>query len=247
MKLSGYLLVLLGLAIFSCKDDTVAPGLVDLNISFSHLVDGTTVQLDQLIYKNTLDQEFSIKTIKYFISQVKLYGSDNSIIELPDIHYIDIRTIETLNYTFSKQIPDGDYKGISFVYGLIPEENITGSLGLELDRLMEWPVPMGGGYHYAKIEGEFKTPDTESFFNFHSGAFEGVDYSIHVDFLNQPFTYHENNSLSLKMEMQNWFTNPTDWDFEYFGEGIMGNPEAQKTVQENGVDVFSFEISEVFE
>jgi hypothetical protein len=46
------------------------------------------------------------------------------------------------------------------------------------------------------------------------------------------------------MEIQNWFTNPTDWDFTYWGPGIMGNHDAQKTVQENGVDVFSFAVVE---
>jgi hypothetical protein len=46
------------------------------------------------------------------------------------------------------------------------------------------------------------------------------------------------------MEIQNWFTNPNDWDFSYFGPGIMGNPEAQKAVQKNGQNVFSFNVFE---
>jgi len=249
MKGIRFFTLIIGLAIISCSpNDEAIPDNVDLKISFSQFVDGTPVQLDQIIYKNALDQQFSIKTIKYFISQVKLYKADNSVVEIPDIHFVDIRTPETLIYTFSEKIPVGDYTGISFVHGLIPEENITGSLGLDLDRLMEWPVPMGGGYHYAKIEGEYKTQQTESFFNFHSGAFEGVDYAIHVNLLNQPFTINGSNKvINLKMEMLNWFTNPTDWDFDYFGPGIMGNSEAQQVVHDNGIDVYSFEVIESLE
>jgi hypothetical protein len=249
MKFLRYLFLLPALLIFSCSDDDhVDPNLVDLTFNFTHLVDDVPVQLDQLIYKNTLNQEFSIKTVKYFISGIKLYKDDNCVIEAPDIHYVDIRTPETLTYLLSKKISIGDYTGISFVYGLTPEENISGSLGLELDQLMEWPIHMGGGYHYMKLEGEYKTTAEESLFNFHSGMLKGTPYEIHVDFKNQPFTISNGKMvINVVMEIQNWFTNPTDWDFVSFGPAIMGNATAQKAVHDNGVDVFNFEVLENLE
>ena len=109
---------------------------------------------------------------------------------------------------------------------------------------MEWPVPMGGGYHYAKIEGQYITAD--NYFNFHSGMLNGTPYEVHVDLKNQAFTVSGDSlHLNLQMEIQNWFTNPTNWDFTYWGGGIMGNPDAQKTMQGNGVDVFSFAVIEI--
>ena len=45
--------------------------------------------------------------------------------------------------------------------------------------------------------------------------------------------------IDLDMEIQNWFKNPVDWDFAYFGAAIMGNAEAQATIQKNGKDVFT--------
>lgn len=244
MKTSIFLSLLLSLLIISCKtEENTNPNTVELNFKFSHLVDAAPVQLDQLIYKNALDQDFSIKTVKYFISEMKLYKADNTVIIFPDIYYVDIRTPETLNYTFSQKISTGDYTGISFVYGLTPEENITGRFPEPPESLMEWPIPMGGGYHYAKIEGQYITAD--NYFNFHSGMLDGTAYEIHVDLKNQPFTVSGSSlNLDLKMEIQNWFTNPTDWDFAFWGGGIMGNPDAQKTVQENGVDVFTFAVIE---
>jgi len=247
MKGLSVFAIIIGLSIVSCNNkEDVAPENLDFKINFTQLVDGVPVQLDQMIYYNALNQLFSIKTIKYFISDVKLYKADHSVIELPDIHYIDIRIPETLNYVFLEKIPAGDYTGISFVYGLTPEENITGRFTQPPESLMEWPVPMGGGYHYAKIEGQYITED--NYFNFHSGMLDGTDYAIHVDLTNHPFTLKNSNEvINLKMEMQNWFTNPTDWDFTYFGPGIMGNHEAQQTVHDNGVDVFSFEVLERIE
>jgi hypothetical protein len=240
MKISFLGSLLLGLLLFSCNPtEEVKPNTVDFTLNFNHLVNGSSVQLDQLIYANALAQTFSIKTIKYFVSEIKLYKKDNSIIELSDIHFVDIRMPETINHLFTEKIPLGDYTAISFVYGLTPEENISGRFTNAPESLMEWPIPMGGGYHYAKIEGQYISQD--NYFNFHSGMLDGTDYSIHVD-LNKPFTVSESGlSLNLNMEIQNWFTNPNDWDFTYFGPGIMGNHEAQKTVQENGSNVFSFD------
>ena len=45
------------------------------------------------------------------------------------------------------------------------------------------------------------------------------------------------------MEIQNWFKNPTEWDFAYFGAAIMGNHEAQATIQKNGADVFTSTVN----
>ena len=230
--------------LLSCDNDTPGPNTVPVNLQFNHLVDNSSVQLDQLIYKNALDQDFSIKTIKYFISDITFHKSDGSKIAFEDILYVDVRTPETVMQTLATNLPVGDYSGISFVHGLKPANNVTGSLGLELDKLMEWPVMMGGGYHYMKLEGEYKAGSTESFFNFHSGALDGVDYSISVELTNQPFTVTKELDLAFNMEIQNWFTNPVDWDFTYFGSGIMGNQEAQQTVQQNGSDVFSFAVVE---
>ena len=246
MKHIGFFILFAGTIITSCtSNNNVTPNTVEVDISFTHSVDGNPVQLDQLIYKNILDQEFSIKTIKYFISGVKLYAEDNSIIELDDIHYIDARTAETLNHIFSQKIPPGNYKGISFIHGLTVEENITGRFPESPESLMEWPVMMGGGYHYMKLEGEYKTPSEESFFNFHSGMLDGNPYEVHVDLTNQPFTTTGTSvHLNLNMEIQNWFTNPTDWDFVFFGPAIMSNAAAQKIVQDNGADVYSFAVLE---
>jgi MbnP len=235
--------LLIILLLIACESgNEVPPNAVDVKITFMHLVDGEQLVLDQLVYSNALGQAFSIKTLKYFISEIKFYKEDNTIIELPDIHYVDIRSTESLSYLLIEKVPAGDYTGISFVYGLSPEENITGRFRSPPKSLMEWPVLLGGGYHYAKIEGQYIAAD--NFFNLHTGMLDGTDYSIPID-LNTPFTISVNGAnLELNIEIQNWFTGPNDWDFVYFGSGIMGNHEAQKAVQENGANVFNLAIDQ---
>lgn len=246
MKRIHFLSIVIAVFLFSCDStDDASPNTVAVNFNFAHLVDGDNVILDQIIYKNALDQEFSIKTIKYFISDVKLYKENGDVIAFDDIHYVDVRTPETLSLELSQKIAQGDYKGISFVHGLTPAENITGRFTESPESLMEWPVMMGGGYHYMKLEGQYRTDADPSFFNFHSGALNGTPYEVHIDLQNQPFAISSDLlNITLQMEIQNWFQDPTDWDFVYFGSAIMGNTEAQETVMENGFNVYSFVIAE---
>ena len=50
------------------------------------------------------------------------------------------------------------------------------------------------------------------------------NHEVHVDFL---------------MEINNWFQNPNLYDFDVYGEAIMGNASAQQAISNNGTDVFS--------
>lgn len=96
-----------------------------------------------------------------------------------------------------------------------------------------------------KLEGEYINDDVITFFNFHSGSLNGVAYEIHVDLPNSSFDANASNlNVGMAMEISNWFQNPVDWDFAYWGSGIMGNADAQATVQMNGTDVFSVNFPE---
>lgn len=247
MKASGFVMAVLVITLITACEENIKvdTATAEVTMLFDHLVDGNKVQLDNLIYKNALNQDYSIKTIKYFISGVRFHRLDQQSVELNDIHFVDIRDTESLSYVFEQKIPQGAYTGISFVYGLSPEDNTSGRFTQPPESLMEWPEPMGGGYHYMKIEGEYLVKGSPGFFNFHAGMLDGVPYEIHIDLPNSAFAVSDNTfHLTLNMEIQHWFQNPTDWDFEYFGGAIMGNHEAQKTIQENGVDVFTVGISD---
>ena len=239
LTLNIFILVLLVLS-SSCKNDKIVPK-AKVSIHFFHKVEGSSLEMDTLKYTNAIGQKYSIKTVKYFISRVTFHRANMEDIIESDIHFVNIRDTTTLTFTLTNEIPIGDYTGISFVYGLIPEDNITGSLGIDLDRLMEWPVPMGGGYHYMKLEGEYVFNNITNFFNFHSGGLNGTPYEVHIDLPNSAFSASSNTeNIGFSMNIANWFQTPVNWDFDYWGSGIMGNTDAQATVQKNGVDVFTF-------
>ena len=242
MRFTGVLIVL-GLAVGCSKNETPNPISANVNLHFAHLVDGNDVVLDRVLYSNAVGQDYSVKTIKYFISRVQLHTAENKTVDMEDILYVDVRTEESLSQTLEAKIPEGNYTGISFVYGLVPDDNITGRFTAPPESLMEWPVPMGGGYHYMKLEGEYVINDESNFYNFHAGMLNGQPYEVHVDLTSTAFTVKgQQVDLEIAMEIQNWFKNPNNWDFAYFGGGIMGNAEAQQTVHDNGQDVFNVNV-----
>ena len=125
--MKNLLVIMLLATLLGCdKNNNENPNSVSLSLNFSHLVDGEDVVFDQIIYKNALDQPFSVKTIKYFITRVSLYKEDGEVIALDDVFYVDARTPELLVQSSAQKISQGDYTGISFIYGLVPEDNITG-------------------------------------------------------------------------------------------------------------------------
>ncbi len=250
MKPLTILVLIVALATLgSCKKDETEPvetGNTTVSMTFTHQVDGQPVVFDTIIYQNALGQHYSIKTIKYFISRLTFHRAGKPDWVLKDIHYVDRTIPETMTYMFKDKIPEGTYTGISMVYGLVKEDNISYRFTDPPESLMEWPEVMGGGYHYMKLEGQYiDSTGNKNFFNFHAGGLDKEEYEIHIDFINSGFTVNDGNlDLELVMEIQNWFKNPVNWDFDYFGPAIMGNHEAQQTIQKNGHDVFSIIITE---
>ncbi len=228
----------------SCKNDTPQPTVENtptvVNINFHHFVDGAPVEIDTMKYINAHGDTFSMRTIKYFITRVTFHRDGKSDVVLPDMHYVEHAIPTTEAYQFENKIPSGTYTGVSFTYGFVNADNKSNMFTSPPEFQMFWPENMGGGYHYQKIEGQYLDNGVKKFFNFHAGSLDKTDYSIAIDLPNSGFEVVNNQvQIDLDMEIQNWFKNPVDWDFAYFGAAIMGNAEAQATIQKNGKDVFT--------
>jgi hypothetical protein len=236
------------LSFSSCNNDDPDPVVEVTNtvvkMNFNHFVDGAPVEIDTMKYINTNGDTFSMRTIKYFITRVTFHRDGKSDVMLGDMHYVEHALPETESYTFESKIPDGTYTGVSFTYGFTNTDNISYMFDTPPEFQMFWPENMGGGYHYQKIEGQYLHDGVKKFFNFHAGGLDKTDYSIKITLPNSDFTVTNNEvNIELDMEIQNWFKNPVVWDFDYFGAAIMGNHEAQATIQKNGADVFSATVN----
>lgn len=227
-------------------------------IHFEHVVDGSPLQIDTMIYLNSSGNPYLISEVQYFISDVTLYKSDGSETLIDDwisIYYVDTDIPETWHWDVFDKIPAGAYDSIAFIFGITAEKNISYMFVNPPESYMFWPESLGGGYHYLKLNGKWlEAGQTEitTPFNCHLGIGQ-IYYSfpdsisgfVHNDFRvslpGSDFTIDKDQTrvLTLTMDIQEWFRDPYDFDLNYWGGYTMQNQDAMETLKENGYDVFT--------
>jgi hypothetical protein len=140
-------------------------------LALDHMVDGVPLSMNDTYYTNAAGNPYDVETIYYFISDVVLQAvggrgtSGPSQFETGLIHLRDAEDATTRLASIA-DVPTGDYSGVSFVFGLDEEKNVTrgpgGSYPAIYDDLMSWPEIWGGGYHYMRLEGHFEAVDGDT-------------------------------------------------------------------------------------
>ncbi len=244
MKTHFYLFLLLLIVVSSCKKDentdTDIPAASSpaLNLEFGFRVDGPTLALDTLIYENQAQNQYSVNTLVFYLSQVSLVKADSSVVQIKDWLFVDARSAATLNVSI-KDIPKGCYTGIRFNIGVDSVHNVQNGLPATTDNLMmEWPMMMGGGYHFLKLEGYFADTSGTPGYAMHLGTNSCL---IKVQLPLSVCFDQDDISKMLVMNINEWYRNPAAFDFNIDGNYIMGDSVSMLKFASNGADVFSIE------
>lgn len=216
-----------------------------VRLSFAHHVDGVPVVLGLATpYVDAAGDAFGVSRVSWFVSEVTLTLADGTRVSRPEAHYVDAESPESLSLALDAPV-GAMVQRVSFVMGLTAAANVTGAFPSAPESLMEWPEMMGGGYHLMKFEGRFVNAAGEPFnFRAHAGPLDGVDYSFPVTLATHGATIDAVGlELPIVMNLQSWFSTPNTWDlddwFNVGHPGIMGDAAAQRSLAENGADVFS--------
>lgn len=231
----------------SCRKDTVTS--VDPHFVFKHNVDGAELQRGIMKYTNLSGNIYQVDELQYFISELKLTTSAGQIIDITSdsaIHYVDLDIPASLSWNPKDLIPAGNYTNISFVFGIIEAKNKTGLFVNPPERDMFWPDMMGGGYHYLKMNGKWKSAgDVIKPFNFHMGIgmnMPGTEFYQNYFTVTLPLNMHTGslgNMFTVTMNIEKWFEAPNVWDWNVIGGQIMMNQMALGKAAQNGVNAFS--------
>lgn len=241
----AFILLPLGLFSTSCEKDDEDPGdwpTVESHLNFRAVVDGEPVEYDTLMYVNEAGNVFGVETIRYFVSNVALVDLSGERVPVDTAIYVDHRDEAYTRKSYPGAFPNGTYTAVEFTFGLDSAMNRTNAFINFPEAAMEWPVPMGGGYHYMKLEGKYALGEDFNHYNFHTGPLDGnhnyfqVHVPVHFEIADGRF------DLTVEMEIQNWFRDPHTFDLSEIDHGMMGNQEKQQQVKENGHDVFSVQI-----
>ena len=241
MKKTAIVIVTASL-LFSCqkkenKVELLPAVYSSLEIKVGYTVDNAALVDGKLNYTMAAGYKYSVTKLVYYLSRVSLVKQDDSKIELGEYLFCDAFDPSTNQLSF-RHIPAGDYKGISFNIGLDSTLNISNRLPAATENInMQWPDPMGGGYHFLMLEGYFTDSTGTNGYAVHLGTSKPLIKIM----LDKPLHFEENSHLSfnLLMNVNEWFRTPVTYDFVTDGNYTMGNQALMMKIAGNGKDVFS--------
>lgn len=230
----------------TAKTDEETSKTGQVNLTFNQKVGSEDLEFDTIKYTNAFGHDYEVRTLKYFLSNVTFMKSDGSkkVIEGPI--YVNAEDASTLNYDGAINLPVGTYSSVSVTFGLDSNLNVTDTLTSVEETAMAWPEMNGGGYHYMKLEGTYDSLGKAAVnknYAIHTGGIMGNSHDFTVVFENSEFSINENGlNLELTMDINEWFTNPNDYDFSEHGHMIMMNMAAQMELRANGPSVLSISV-----
>jgi hypothetical protein len=241
-----------------CKKPEVDPIIPtpsgQLQINFDFYAEEAPLIYDSLMYVNEAGNHYLVYEVQYFITRLTIYknGVAKVLNSWENEHYIDTEIPKTLEWLVVDKIDVGSYDSISFILGFNDSDNASFMFINPPESQMDWPEYDGGGYHYMKLNGKWKSP--EGYLRgsaFHLGRGQVYDANhVPISFIDNSFrvslqgsnfeiTNSTITSLTLRMHIEEWFKNPEAYNFNDFGGDIMENQEAMAKACRNGWNVFS--------
>lgn len=242
MRFGVYCFLLFVICCTSCKKKTeplpdADPVSTTMALQLDYITDNGSFQTNAFTYTTPAGYPYSVTKLEYYLSQICLLRSDSSKLLMQNYQYVDATQPQTNTLSYSNP-PTGNYIGISFNIGLIPSQNTTGALPEVNDNInMQWPDPMGGGYHFLKMEGYYKDAGVPQGYAMHLGTNKCLIPTL----LYKKFSISTGSEVILKplMNINSWFRSPYKFDFNKDGNYIMGNDTAMLKITANGKNVFS--------
>jgi len=238
MKKLLALLFIVSLAACSKEDDSTPSVSNTLSLDLSFVSGTNPLLFDSMMFTNAAGYTYSVSRLQFYISNIQLIKSDSSLVNISEYNYVDARGSSTLR--ISRNIPlTGTFIGMKMQLGLDSMHNLSNFLPATNDNInMAWPDPMGGGYHFLKMEGTYMDGMNTPGYAMHLGRNANLTNCI----VYHPFILSAgSNQMDLQMDLNEWFVNPHIYDFNIDGNSSMGNMAAMMKLCQNGVDIFTIQ------
>lgn len=249
MKKIFAILTLVTVCFLGCddNDDSNAnnASMVDVAFAFSHTWENTAIDQNNLTTVNLTNENgevIDITRIRYLISRVELTNTNGTTYSFDGYKFTDVSDASTYNFTPSNNsIPTGNYT-LKFIWGFNEEDNIDGAY-LDLNSASwNWPMMLGGGYHFLQFDGRYNINSTPANFNFHNGTARLSTNVFEQNFAEITFTtpieITNDASIEVIMDFSEFFKTPHTWDLNVLDTPLMPNYTAQKMMQANVESVF---------
>ena len=171
-------LILFAIVLNACKKENNAydPDFRgSLKIDFDNVVGSEDLQLNTGTYTNAAEESFSVRSLQYFISNISLLNSDDSVYTIPqDSSYFLIEESSVVSSSPLLKIPEGEYKELRFIIGVdslrstMDLSKRTGALAPTITTYFN----ENNGYIFFNMEGN--SPDApDNRYQFNIGGYGG--------------------------------------------------------------------------
>ena len=254
MKKIALLFVMSALFAACSSDDDSGDAIQEVSVEFNFTQnwDGQPISnpdFETTTYTNAHGEDLTLSKLVYLISDIEFVAADGTVYTAGDYNLIDARNETGLIFSPDVLVPEGDYE-VRFTFGFDDEDNDQNYEDLNsADGGWNVPSPLGGGYHYMRMEGKFTAEGIigEESFAYHTiraadMAMEPFPFLTDTSFevsLGQ-ISIEEGTEIEIQMNVAEWFKNPNTWDLTQLYTMLMPNYEAQILMHENGMGgVFS--------
>lgn len=206
------------------------------NFKIGFHVDGVPLLFDTMLYQNEAGNQYSVNKLHFYLSGFKFRKTDGAVTLSDTVIYIESNS-GLADYFQLKGLEFGNYASVEFYVGLDSAHNITDALPNTTENLnMAWPDLMGGGYHFMKLEGNFLNSGTAYGFAMHLGKNPNL---VSINLTRNFNIASKADTVRLNMNLNEWFKNPANYDFNIDGNYSMGSDAAMLKLATNGTDVFN--------
>jgi hypothetical protein len=191
------------------------PNAIEMN--FSHYVGNEVLKLDSVIYKNALNQDFSVTKFKYYIGNIVLSRRDGKPVAYNNYFLIDEEKPGSKKVVL-ENIPDGEYVSVNFTIGVDSIDNCSGAQSGALDPINGMFWTWNTGYIFMKLEGTSEVSAApNAMLEYHIGGFKNPHNCIRTMSLalDTPIliTNHCNRTIEIKADVLEILKTPTSIDF----------------------------------
>jgi hypothetical protein len=216
----------------ACKKDDGAAPYAAATLELRHQVDGQNLIFDTLAYTNAAGERYSVTRLEYYLSYFRFYRNKQLLFTADTVIYVDARTVISASIG---QLTTEPFDSVACYIGVDPTHNVHGKIPATAANVaMQWPVTMGGGYHFLKLEGHWQDSGQTPGYALHLGtnpflvaAGARVSHSFGT----------EGKKLVVTMNLNEWFRTPAVYSLDGDGLYTMGDSVLMQKVATNGRDV----------
>lgn len=197
------------------KDDPInpvptGPKTANVYVNFKSVAGDNPIVLNTGTYTNASNENFSISTFNYYISNIKLVGDGIADFAEPESYHLVREGVAGSGDFNLEAVPYGKYKAISFMVGVDSARNVSGAQTGALDQANGMFWTWSTGYIMAKLEGKSDASTlSDKTFKYHIGGFKGTNNVLRTVTLNFPnsitLSSTSSASVSVKADVLKWF------------------------------------------